>query len=131
MSTDKSPIRNGLRDISMDDFWKNALIVSETLERKLQGLPVDRTKHPVLASQILDALHLLRAIALRRYGAISMLAVQDVLAAVDYFIVLRDAHQDSLDNGYEDDADRLRSAFERHKNEIDEFRLWFSRHERF
>jgi hypothetical protein len=111
----------------MDEFWKNPLIVPETLERKLQSLPVDRSKYPVLADQILDALHLLRAVALRHYGAISMLAVQDLLAAVDYFIVLRDARQDSRDDGYEDDARMLKAAFEKHQAEIDRFKLWFNR----
>lgn len=121
----KCPVRNGLRDISMDEFWSNPLVVCETLEQKLSGLPVERTRYPVFDSQIVDALHLLRAVALRKYGGISMRAVNDLLGAVDYLLVLRDAQEDTRYDGYDDDAARLREVFARHATELTEFRRWF------
>ena len=123
---EKCPVRNGLRDVTMDEFWKNPLIVCETLERKLRGLPVDQARYPGLADDIIDALHLLRAVALRNYGAISMLAVHDIILAVDYFLVLRDECEDSRLNGYMDDAEKLRETFSRNAEELSRFKRWFS-----
>ena len=123
----KSPVRNGLRDISMEEFWRNPLVVCETLEQKLGGLPIERARYPVLDGQIVDALHLLRAVALRKYGAVSMRAVNDLLSAVDYFLILKDAREDSRDDGYDDDAAQLREVFATHAVELTQFRQWFSR----
>lgn len=122
----RCPVRNGLHDISMEEFWRNPLIVCETLERKLRGLPVERARYPVFDGQIVDTLHLLRAVALRKYGRISMRAVNDLLGAVDYFLVLRDAREDSREDGYDDDAATLRDVFARHAAELAEFRRWSS-----
>ena len=127
MSIAKAPIRNGLRDITMDEYYKDPLIVADTLERKLAGLPVNDRKHPVLAQDIHDALRLLRATGLKQYGRISLLAVLDILQAVDYFLVLQDEKRDSRDDGYEDDAEKLKEAFKKHKDELAAFRLWFNR----
>ena len=126
---EKAPIRNGLRDLTVEEFWKFPLIVSQTLDTKLQKLPVNRKLFPELADQILDAMRLLRAVGMRRYGAISMLAVLDVLQAVDYFLVLRDEKQDSRDDGYGDDAQVLSNVFAKHKRELAAFRLWFNTHD--
>ncbi len=127
MSLAKAPVRHGLREITMDEYHRNPVIVVETLEHKLAGLPVNDRKHPQLAQDIHDALRLLRATGLKQYGRISLLAVLDILQAVDYFLVLQDEKRDSQDDGYEDDAAKLREAFEKHKAELAEFRLWFSR----
>src|SRR5258707_5602177 len=80
----KAPLRNGLRDISMDEFWKDPLIVVETLQQKLEELPIDHKKNPRFAEQMRTALELLRAIGTRRYGKISCLAALDVLQAAHY-----------------------------------------------
>lgn len=124
----KCPLRNGLRDISMEEFWANPLIVCETLERKLRGLPIHRARYPLFDSQVMDALHLLRCVALRKYGSVSMLAVNDLLGALDYFLILRDERDDSRQDGYEDDANRLREVFSRHADELAEFRRWYDGH---
>jgi hypothetical protein len=124
----KCPIQNGLRDISMEDYWRNPLVVCETAERKMRGLPIDRARFPALADQVVDALHLLQAVALRNYGAISMRAFHDVLAALDHFLVLRDDCDDSRVDGYADDAGHLNEVFARHTEELEIFRRWF--HER-
>jgi hypothetical protein len=123
----KAPIRNGLRDITMAEYLKDPVIVADTLERKLAGLPVNDQKHPGLAQDIHDALRLLRATGLKQYGNISLLAILDILQAVDYFLVLQDEKRDSQDDGYEDDAQKLKEAFLKHKDELSAFRLWFSR----
>jgi hypothetical protein len=47
---------------------------------------------------------LLFAFGSRRYGAISMLAMADILQATDYFLVLNDSNPDSRQDGYADDA---------------------------
>ena len=122
----KCPVRNGLRDISMEEFWRNPLIVCETLEHKLQGLPVARARYPVFDVQIVEVLHLLRAVALRTYGEVSMLAVTDLLSAVDYFLLLRDERDDNRSDGYDDDAAKLRDVFAKHAGELAVFRRWFA-----
>ena len=126
MAKHNAPLLNGLREITMEDWWKDPLIVVTPLERKLAGLPVDRNRNPSLDSQIHQVLRLLRATATRSYGRISMLAVLDLLLAVDYFLVLRDEQSDSQDGGYDDDAERLSQVFKKHKSELDKFRLWFN-----
>jgi hypothetical protein len=123
----KAPSRHGLRDISMADFWKDPLVVVDTLQAKLNGLPIDTGKHAELASQVHLAMELLRAISTRRYGAISFRATVDLLHAVDYFLVLNDRHPDSREDGYTDDAEEMRSTFAKHAAEMDNFRLWLAR----
>lgn len=127
MTTYKSPLINGLRDISMEDWWKDPCIVASALERKLEGLPVNPNANPMLEVQIHNTLRLLRAIASRSYGQISMLAVVDLLLAVDYFLVLQDKHRDSHENGYNDDEEALQKVFKKHEHELDKFCLWSNR----
>ena len=124
---ERAPIRNGLRDISIEEFWKDPLVIANALERKLCELPIDGSRHPFLARQMLQVMHLLRAVGLRHYGAISLLAVVDILETVDYFLLLCDEKPDSRDDGYDDDAAKIRATFARHQKEIDDFRVWFSR----
>ncbi len=126
MATFKSPLLNGLKDITMEEWWKDPYIVVDALERKLDGLPVNRKANPVLDVEIHQALRLLRAIASRSYGQISMLAVLDLLLAIDYFLVLQDKHHDSHDSGYDDDEEALQNVFKKHEVEIDNFRVWFN-----
>jgi hypothetical protein len=76
---------------------------------------------------MLEVMHLLRAVGLRHYRTISLLAVVDILETVDYFLLLCDEKPDSRDDGYDDDAAKIRATFARHQKAIDEFRLWFSR----
>ena len=128
MITPKAPLRNGLRDISMSEFWKDPLVVADNVERKLAELPIDRRKFPEFARQMAEVTFLLRAIGQRQYGSISLLAVLDILLAVDYFLVLQDELPDSLDSGYEDDARKLAAVFAKHQAELNEFRVWHGRH---
>jgi hypothetical protein len=120
----KAPLRNGLRDISMDDFWKDPLIVADTLHEKVKALPIDPKKHPGLARQVSALIELLRAIGTRRYGRISVLAVLDFLQAAHYFLLLGDRKPDSQSDGYKDDAEVLDQAFTKHATEIGEFERW-------
>src|SRR6266567_2890550 len=83
----KTPLRNGLRDISMDDFWKDPLIVADTLHQKLNALPINPKKHPGLGNQMSTVIELLRAIGTRRYGRISLLAALDFFQAAHYFLL--------------------------------------------
>ena len=53
-----------------------------------------------------------------------MLAVLDLLLAVDYFLILRDERADSEDHGYDDDAEKLNNVFKKHADEIQKFRVW-------
>ena len=117
----KTPIRNGLRDIPMHEFWKDPLIVVDTLNRKLAGLPIDQKKLPSFAQDVRLALELLRAVEQKRYGRISFLAVLDILRAVDYLLVFQDRTQDGRDDGYEDDAEVFRHACDKHRLELQEF----------
>ena len=39
---EKAPIRNGLRDITVEEFWKYPLIMSRAVDAKLQRLPVNQ-----------------------------------------------------------------------------------------
>ena len=126
-STERVPIRNGLRDIAVEDLWKDPLAVAHALERKLCELPVDSSRHPFLARQMMDIMHLLRAVGLKRYGAISLLATIDVLQAVHYFLLLCDEKPDSRTGGYDDDAEKIRSTFALHQKELDDFRRWLAR----
>jgi hypothetical protein len=128
MMTQKAPIRNGLRDISMSAFWKDPLVVADTVERKLAELPIDQRRLPKFARQMAEVTCLLRAIGRRQYGSISLLAVLDILLAVDYFLVLQDELPDSLDKGYEDDARKLAAVFAKHQAELKEFQIWLARH---
>src|SRR5208282_6678773 len=120
----KFPARNGLKDISVDDFWKNPLLPMEALQEKLNGIPIDVKKHPRLSDEIQLFEELLGAVATRRYGAISLLALVDVLQAVDYFLVLGDFNPDSRDGGYDDDAEVVHRAFLKHEVELRAFKEW-------
>lgn len=128
MITQQAPLRSGLRDISMSEFWKDPLIVADTVERKLAELPIDQKKLPEFARQMAEVTCLLRAVGQRQYGSISLLAVLDILLAVDYFLVLEDEVPDSFDSGYEDDARRLAAVFAKHQAELKEFRAWHDRY---
>jgi len=120
----KTPIRNGLKDISMDEFWKDPLIVVETIQQKLKGLPIDPQNNPAFAKEMSTVMELLRAIGTRRYGKISFLASLDLLQSAHYFLVLGDRTPDSQADGYNDDAEVLHQAFLKHQTEIREFEQW-------
>ncbi len=120
----KSPARNGLRDISVSDFLRNALSPVEALQEKLTGIPVDAKRYPKLSEEIQLFQELLREVVTRRYGAISLLALVDVLQAVDYFLVLGDFNPDSRDGGYDDDAEVVHRVFLKHKVELGAFKEW-------
>ena len=120
----KTPLRNGLQDISMDDFWKDPLIVADTLHEKVNALPINPARHPKLAQQMSALIELLRAIGRRRYGRISLLAAMDLFQAAHYFLLLADQKPDSQDNGYKDDAEVLDQVFTKHAVEIREFETW-------
>jgi hypothetical protein len=130
MNTEKAPIRNGLRDIPMSEFWKDPLVVVDTVQRKLGELPIDARKLPQFAQQMDEVTRLLKAIGQRRYSSISLLAVLDVMLAMDYFLVLQDEQPDSRGEGYEDDAQELAAVFCKHQGELEEFRVWFRHHGR-
>jgi len=123
-ATRKTPLRNGLRDISMDEFWKDPLVVADTLHEKVNGLPINPARHPKMVQQMSTLIELLRAIGRRRYGRISLLAAMDLFQAAHYFLLLADQKPDSQDNGYKDDAEVLDQAFTKHAAEIREFETW-------
>jgi hypothetical protein len=108
----------------MEEWWKDPMIVADTIEAKLKDLPVKATTYPAFDSQLRLTSRLLRAIATRGYGRISMLAVLDLLAAVDYFLVLKDDRADSENQGYDDDAEKLNLVFKKHADELQKFRAW-------
>jgi uncharacterized membrane protein YkvA (DUF1232 family) len=122
--THKSPIVNGLRDISMGEFWQNPLVLAETLREKLNGSPVDVKQFPRLAREIQVVQELLFALGTRRYPAISLLATVDILQALDYFLVLDDFTPDSRKDGYADDAEVVHRAFMKHESEMRAFQEW-------
>jgi uncharacterized membrane protein YkvA (DUF1232 family) len=122
--TRKSPVVNGLRDISMGEFWQNPLLAAETLREKLNGSPVDGKQFPQLAKEIPVVQELLFALGTRRYDAISLLATVDILQAVDYFLVLDDFTPDSRTGGYADDAEVVHRVFVKHEREIRAFQEW-------
>ena len=127
-SAKKTPLRNGLRDISMDEFWKDPLIVVQTLQQKLDGLPIDRREYPKFAQQMGTVLELLRAIGTRRYGRISLLPAVDLFQAAHYFLLLTDRKPDSEAGGYRDDAEVFHQAFTKHELELREFESWLRAH---
>jgi hypothetical protein len=120
----KSPVTNGLRDISMAEFWSNPLLPAETLQAKLNGSPVDAKQLPQLFEEIKWVQELLFAFGSRRYGAISMLAMLDILQAADYFLNVNDLTPDSRDDGYADDAEVVHRAFVKHEAELSAFKSW-------
>ena len=121
----KVPLRNGLQDVLVEDFWKDPLIVVDTIHQKLNALPIDRKKNPGFAEQMGTTSELLRAVAMRRYGRVSFLALVDLLKAAHYFLLLGDRKPDSETDGYKDDAELLHQTFSRHAAEIGEFERWF------
>ena len=123
-NTNKSPVVNGLRDISLAEFWSNPLLPAETLQAKLNGSPVDAKQFPQLSEEIQLVQELLFAMGSRRYGAISMLAMVDILQAADYFLVVDDGTPDSRDDGYADDAAVVHRVFVKHEAEIRAFKEW-------
>ena len=123
-STKKFPVVNGLRDISMTEFWGNPLLPAETLQEKLNGSPVDAKVFPQLSEEIKLVQELLFATGSRRYGAISMLAMLDILQAADYFLVVNDLTPDSREDGYADDAEVVHRAFVKHEGELLAFKEW-------
>ena len=123
-SAKKAPIRNGLRDISMDEFWKDPLVVVEAIHEKLQAIPIDAKNSPRFAAQMRTAQELLRALGTRRYGRVSCLAAVDLLQAAHYFLVLGDRTPDSRQGGYKDDAEVLNRVFTKHAAEIHDFEAW-------
>ena len=127
-NTRKSPVVNGLRDISMAEYWSNPLLPAETLRAKLNGSPVDARQFPQLSEEIQLVQELLLAFGSRRYGAISMLAMVDILQATDYFLVLDDGKPDSRDDGYADDAEVVHRAFVKHEAEFRAFKEWLLKH---
>ena len=120
----KSPVVNGLRDISMGEFWQNPLVPAETLREKLNGSPVDAKQFPQLAKEIQVVQELLFALGTRRYAAISVLDTLDILQAVNYFLVLDDFTPDSRKDGYADDAEVVHRVFVKHESEIRAFQEW-------
>jgi len=124
----KSPVVNGLRDISMVEYWSNPLLPAETLRAKLNGSPVDAKQFPQLSEEIQLVQELLFAFGSRRYGAISMLAMVDILQATDYFLVLDDGTPDSRDDGYADDAEVVHRAIVKHELEFRAFKEWLLKH---
>jgi len=120
-SVKKAPIRNGLRDISMDEFWKDPQVIADAVHEKLQAIPIDPKRYPRFAAQMGTTLELLRALATRRYGKISCLAALDLLQAAHYFLELGDRTPDSQADGYKDDAEVLNQVFTKHAAEIREF----------
>jgi len=122
--TRKSPVVNGLRDVSMEELWQNPLLVAESLREKLNGSPVDAKQFPKLAKEIQVVQELLFALGTRRYGAISVLAAVDILQAVDYFLVLDDFTPDSRKDGYADDAEVVHRVFMKHESELRAFQEW-------
>jgi len=123
-NTRKSPITNGLRDISMAEYWSNPLLPAETLQAKLNGSPVDAKQFPQLSEEIQLVQELLFAFGSRRYGTISMLAMVDILKATDYFLMVDDGTPDSRDDGYADDAEIVHRAFVKHEAEFRVFKEW-------
>jgi hypothetical protein len=123
-SARKSPVVNGLGDISMAEFWGNPLLPAETLQEKLNGSPVDARRFPQLSEEIHLVKELLLAIGTRRYGAISMLAMADVLQSTDYFLRLDDGNPDSRVDGYADDAEVVHQTFVKHEGELRAFKEW-------
>ncbi len=121
----RAPVRNGLRDITVGDLWTDPLIVAETLQTKLNGLPIDQKKFPQFVEQMRMAVELLRCTGSKRYSRFSLLALVDLLQAVHYFLALEDHTPDGRDDGYKDDAEVLRQVFARHEAEIKEFEEWF------
>lgn len=122
--TRKSPLVNGLRDISMLEFWSNPRLPAETLQAKLNGTPVDAKLFPQLAEEIRLVQELLFAFGARRYGAISLLAMVDILQATDYFLNVNDFTPDSRDDGYADDAEVMHRVFVKHEAELRAFKEW-------
>jgi hypothetical protein len=122
--TPKSPVLNGLRDISIEELWRNPLLPAETLQEKLIGIPVDLKRLPQLSQEIQLVKDLLLAVGTRRYGAISLLAMVDILQAADYFLVLTDRTPDSRHDGYADDAEVVHRAFVKHQGEFRAFKEW-------
>jgi hypothetical protein len=120
----KSPVVNGLKDISAGEFWRNPLLPAESLQKKLNGIPVDGKLFPQLSEEIQVVQELLFAFGSRRYGAISMLAMADILQATDYFLVLNDSNPDSRQDGYVDDAEVVHRAFAKHQGEMLAFKEW-------
>ena len=112
----------------MFEFWKDPLVVADTVERKLAELPIDGRKLPEFARQMAQLTRLLRAVGQRQYGSISLLAVLDILLAADYFLVLKDELPDSRDRGYEDDAQKVAAVFAKHQAELKQFQVWLARH---
>ena len=120
----RSPVINGLRDISIGDYWHNPIILAETLREKLNGSPVDAKQYPQLAKEIKVVQELLLALGTRRYSAISLRATVDIFQAVDYFLVMDDFTPDSREGGYTDDAEVLHKAFLKNENELRAFEEW-------
>ena len=120
----KAPARIGLKDISMDEFWRNPLLPVDALQEKLNAVPVDAKMYPGLSKEIQLFKELLSAFGTRRYGAISLLAIVDVLQAVDYFLVLDDFNPDSRDHGYDDDAEVVHRVFLKHEIALRAFEKW-------
>src|SRR5947208_15665923 len=58
----KTPLRNGLREVLMDYFWRDPLIVVDTLHQKLNGLPIDMKKNARYTQQIIVTLELILAV---------------------------------------------------------------------
>jgi len=112
----------------MSEFWKDPLVVADTVVHKLAELPIDERRLPAFARQMAEVTSLLKAVGKRQYGSISLLAVLDILLAVDYFLVLEDELPDSSDNGYEDDARKLAAVFAKNQAELKEFQGWLGRH---
>jgi hypothetical protein len=123
-ATRKSPVVNGLRDISMGEYWKDPLLPAEALREKLNGSPVDAKQYPQLAKEIKIVQELLLAIGTRRYAAISLRATVDLFQAVDYFLVMDDFTPDSREGGYTDDAEVVHRVFVKHESEIRAFEEW-------
>jgi len=108
----------------MEELWQNPLLVAESLREKLNGSPVDAKQFPKLAKEIQVVQELLFALGTRRYGAISLLAMADILQAVDYFLVLDDFTPDSRKDGYSDDAEIVHRVFMKHEGELRAFQEW-------
>jgi hypothetical protein len=120
----RSPVRNGLTDISVEQFWKNPLLLAEVLQEKRRGLPVDPKRFPRLADEIQVFQELLFAFGTQRYRTFSLLAFVDILQAVDHFLVLGDKNPDTTITGYSDDAEIVHRVFLKHADEIRVFKEW-------
>jgi uncharacterized membrane protein YkvA (DUF1232 family) len=115
--------REGFRCLPAHELFAGSPLVEQVTEQINQLDPADFVQGQ-LARQARLLLDLLRETLARRYTGTSVAAFAQILAALDYFVRVKDEVPDTKSGGYTDDLQVVNRVLEDFRKEFDNFRRW-------